>query len=104
MDEPTATLTRQETDRLFEIIRSLKQRGAAVIYISHDLEEIFEVASRVTVLRDGKRVGTLPMSEVTRPTLIRMMIGRDLDEQARPTSTREATRSSSFGICGADGS
>ena len=85
MDEPTATLTRQETDRLFEIIRSLKQRGAAVIYISHDLEEIFEVASRVTVLRDGKRVGTLPMSEVTRPTLIRMMIGRDLDEQARPT-------------------
>jgi ribose transport system ATP-binding protein len=84
MDEPTATLTRQETDRLFEIIRSLKQRGAAVIYISHDLEEIFEVASRVTVLRDGKLVGTLPMSEVTRPALIRMMIGRDLDEQARP--------------------
>jgi rhamnose transport system ATP-binding protein len=84
MDEPTATLTRQETDRLFEIIRSLKQRGAAVIYISHDLEEIFEVASRVTVLRDGRLVGTLPMSEVTRPTLIRMMIGRDLDEQARP--------------------
>ncbi len=84
MDEPTATLTRQETDRLFEIIRSLKQRGAAVIYISHDLEEIFEVASRVTVLRDGRLVGTLPMSEVTRPTLIRMMIGRDIDEQARP--------------------
>ena len=84
MDEPTATFTRQETDRLFEIIRSLKQRGAAVIYISHDLEEIFEVASHVTVLRDGKLVGTLPMSEVTRPTLIRMMIGRDLDEQARP--------------------
>jgi ribose transport system ATP-binding protein len=84
MDEPTATLTRQETDRLFEIIHSLKQRGAAVIYISHDLEEIFEVASRVTVLRDGKLVGTLPMSKVTRPTLIRMMIGRDLDEQARP--------------------
>ena len=84
MDEPTATLTRQETNRLFEIIRSLKQRGAAVIYISHDIEEIFEVASRVTVLRDGRLVGTLPMSEVTRPTLIRMMIGRDLDEQVRP--------------------
>ena len=84
MDEPTATLTRQETERLFEIIRGLKQRGAAVIYISHDLEEIFEVASRVTVLRDGKLVGTLPVAEVTRPTLIRMMIGRDIDEQARP--------------------
>ena len=84
MDEPTATLTRQETERLFAIIRGLKQRGAAVIYISHDLEEIFEVASRVTVLRDGKLVGTLPVAEVTRPTLIRMMIGRDIDEQARP--------------------
>ena len=84
MDEPTATLTRQETERLFEIIRSLKRRSAAVIYIFHDLEEIFEVASRVTVLRDGKLVGTLPVQHVDRPTLIRMMIGRDLDEQARP--------------------
>lgn len=83
MDEPTATLTRQETERLFQIIRSLKRRGAAVIYISHDLEEIFEVASRVTVLRDGKLVRTLPVQDVDRPALIRMMIGRDLDEQAR---------------------
>jgi ribose transport system ATP-binding protein len=91
MDEPTATLTRQETERLFEIIRGLKQRGAAVIYISHDLEEIFEVASRVTVLRDGKLVGTLSVAEVTRPTLIRMMIGRDIDERARP-STRKGGR------------
>jgi ribose transport system ATP-binding protein len=84
MDEPTATLTHQETERLFDIIRGLKERGAAVIYISHDLEEIFEVANRVTVLRDGKFVGAMPVAEVTRAKLIRMMIGRDIDEQARP--------------------
>jgi rhamnose transport system ATP-binding protein len=84
MDELTATLTHEETKRLFQIIRSLKQRGAAIVYISHDLEEIFEVASRVTVLRGGELVGTLPVKDVDRPTLIRKMIGRDLDERARP--------------------
>ncbi len=83
MDEPTAALTHQETLRLFDIIRDLKRRGSAVIYISHDLEEIFEVADRVTILRDGKLVRTLPVAEVTRPALIRMMIGRDIDETAR---------------------
>jgi ABC-type sugar transport system ATPase subunit/ribose/xylose/arabinose/galactoside ABC-type transport system permease subunit len=83
MDEPTAALTHQETMRLFEIIRDLKRRGTAVIYISHDLEEIFEIADRVTVLRDGKLVRTLPVAEVTRQTLIRMMIGRDIDEGER---------------------
>ena len=84
MDEPTAALTQQETRRLFTIIRGLQQRGTAVIYISHDLEEIFEIARRVTVLRDGKLVRTLPVSDVTRPALIRLMIGRDIDERARP--------------------
>ena len=83
MDEPTAALTHQETIRLFEIIRDLKRRGTAVIYISHDLEEIFEIADRVTVLRDGRLVRTLPVAEVTRPALIRMMIGREIDENAR---------------------
>ena len=80
MDEPTAALTHQETVRLFEIIRDLRRRGTALIYISHDLEEIFEIADRVTVLRDGKLVRTLPVAEVTRPALIRMMIGRDIEE------------------------
>jgi ribose transport system ATP-binding protein len=91
MDEPTAALTKQETQRLFEIIRGLKRRGAAVIYISHDLEEIFEIADRVTVLRDGKLVRTLPVAEVTRQSLIRMMIGRDIDERARPPASGEAS-------------
>jgi ribose transport system ATP-binding protein len=88
MDEPTAALTHQETLRLFEIIRDLKRRGTAVVYISHDLEEIFEVADRVTVLRDGKLVRTLSVADVTRPDLIRMMIGRDIDESARRESGR----------------
>ena len=83
MDEPTAALTHQETVRLFGIIRELRRRGTAVVYISHDLEEIFEIAGRVTVLRDGVRVGTLPVAEVTRGSLIRMMIGRDIDERVR---------------------
>ncbi len=88
MDEPTAALTHQETVRLFEIIRDLKRRGTAVIYISHDLEEIFEIADRVTVLRDGRLVRTLPVAEVTRPALIRMMIGREIDENARHEAGR----------------
>ena len=83
MDEPTAALTRQETRRLYEIIRKLKQRGTAVVYISHDLEEIFEIAQRVTVLRDGKLVRTMPVSEVDRLALVRMMIGRDIEERSR---------------------
>jgi ribose transport system ATP-binding protein len=83
MDEPTAALTHQETLRLFEIIRDLKRRGTAVTYISHDLEEIFEISDRVTVLRDGKRVRTLPVAETNRPALIRMMIGRDIDDDVR---------------------
>jgi ribose transport system ATP-binding protein len=91
MDEPTAALTKQETQRLFEIIRGLKRRGAAVIYISHDLEEIFEIADRVTVLRDGKLVRTLPVADVTRQSLIRMMIGRDIDERARPPASAEGS-------------
>ena len=88
MDEPTAALTHQETIRLFEIIRDLKRRGTAVIYISHDLEEIFEIADRVTVLRDGRLVRTLPVAELTRPALIRMMIGREIDENARHQAGR----------------
>jgi ABC-type sugar transport system ATPase subunit len=90
MDEPTAALTKQETQRLFEIIRGLKRRGAAVIYISHDLEEVFEIGDRVTVLRDGKLVRTLPVADVTRQSMIRMMIGRDIDERIRPPASGEA--------------
>jgi rhamnose transport system ATP-binding protein len=78
LDEPTASLTEAETRRLFGIIRELRARGTGLIYISHRLEELFEVADRVTVLRDGVVIGTHPMSKVDRPKMIQMMVGREL--------------------------
>ena len=81
MDEPTAPLTGSEVDRLFEIIRSLKANGVSIAYISHRLEELHEVADRVTVLRDGQRMLTAPLSSLTVDDIIRNMVGRQLTEQ-----------------------
>ncbi|MCC6441842.1 MAG: sugar ABC transporter ATP-binding protein [Armatimonadetes bacterium] len=81
MDEPSATLTDHELQNLFSLIRSLKSRGVGIIYISHRLEEIFEIADRVTVMRDGRRVGTCPVADLDRDEIIRMMVGRDLKEK-----------------------
>ena len=81
MDEPTATLTPPEVQRLFAIVRDLKAHGLGVIYISHRLEEIFSVADRVMVLRDGKLVATRAIGQVTRADLIEMMVGRPLDQE-----------------------
>jgi len=78
MDEPTSALTERETEALFDIIARLKSHGVAVVYISHRLDEIFRVADRVTVLRDGRLVGTLPVAQATQPQLISMMVGREL--------------------------
>ena len=78
MDEPTASLADREVENLFRVVRDLKASGVGVIYISHRLEELPRVADRVTALRDGSLVGTRPMAEVDRPTLIRMMVGREL--------------------------
>ena len=80
MDEPTAALAAHEVERLFNQIRRLKERGIAVLYISHRLKEIFEVAERVTVLKDGELVGSSLTTEVTSPELVRMMVGRELDQ------------------------
>ena len=80
MDEPSATLTEHELHALFELIRSLKEKGVSIIYISHRLEEIFEIADRVTVLRDGHLVGTKAVSDIDREEIIRMMVGRELKE------------------------
>jgi len=80
MDEPSAALTDKELRKLFEIIRTLSSRGVTVIYISHMLEEIFQIADRVTVLKDGKVVGTRPISELTRDDLVRMMVGRTIED------------------------
>ncbi len=78
MDEPTTSLTSRETERLFAVIAALKQQGIAVIYISHRMEEVYRLADRVSVLRDGKYVGTLTGSELSAERLISMMVGRDL--------------------------
>ncbi len=80
MDEPTAALTPHEVHLLFDIIKSLQKQGVAIIYISHRLDEIFQIAGRVTVLRDGLHVGTRPIAEVTHRDLVRMMVGRELVE------------------------
>jgi len=80
MDEPTSALTEHEIQELFARIRSLRQAGVSVVYISHRLEEIFEIGDRVTVLRDGKRIGTHSIAEVTRPDLIRLMVARELTQ------------------------
>jgi ribose transport system ATP-binding protein len=80
MDEPTAPLTVNETALLFNIIRDLKDKGVTIIYISHRLEELFDLADRVTVMRDGRLVDTLPIEGLTKSQLIAMMVGRDLSE------------------------
>ncbi len=78
MDEPTASLTQQEQQLLYRIVRDLRSRGTGVIYISHRLEEIFALADRVTVLRDGESIGTQPVAAVDESTLIRLMVGREV--------------------------
>lgn len=80
MDEPTAPLTTNEVDTLFRIIRDLKKRGVTIIFISHRLEELFEVADRVTVMRDGQYVGTENIADIDRQKLITMMAGREMKE------------------------
>ncbi len=80
MDEPTAALTQHDVERLFEIVRRLRARGVAIIYITHRLEEVFLLADRVTVLRDGRVVGTtLEVSQTNQAELVKMMVGRTLD-------------------------
>jgi ABC-type sugar transport system ATPase subunit len=78
MDEPTSSLTLNEVDDLFRLVRRLRDEGTAIVFISHRLEELFELADRVTVLRDGAYVGTRQMKDVTRDDLIRMMVGRSI--------------------------
>ncbi|MCH5375714.1 MAG: sugar ABC transporter ATP-binding protein, partial [Planctomycetes bacterium] len=81
MDEPTAALSPKEVDGLFAIIRELKSQGLGVIYISHRLSEIFEVADRVMVLRDGQRVATQPVGQLNRNRIIELMVGRNLENE-----------------------
>ncbi len=79
MDEPTAALTSTEVERLFGIVETLRAHGTAVLFISHRLEEIFALCQRVTVMRDGRHVLTKPVGELTTQSVIRAMVGRDMD-------------------------
>src|SRR4030088_3661198 len=79
MDEPTAALTEYDVTRLFDIVRRLKSRGVGIIYISHRMDEIFQLADRVTVLRDGAQVGTRRVVETSSAELIQRMVGRQIE-------------------------
>ncbi len=81
MDEPTAALTEQETDNLFNIIRDIKKQGVAVIYISHRIEEFLKIGDTITVMRDGKTLATGPIHAYTLEELIRIMVGREINDQ-----------------------
>ena len=90
LDEPTAPLTQKETEILFKIIRDQKAKGTAFIYVSHRLEEIFEICNRAVILRDGEMVGQTLIKDTTRAELIRIMIGRELSNYY-PAHTSKAT-------------
>ncbi|PSC04909.1 D-xylose ABC transporter ATP-binding protein [Alsobacter soli] len=81
LDEPTASLTPVEVDRLFAIVQALQAEGVSFLYISHHLDEIFRIASRVTVLKDGRKVSTISVAETNKDALIGLMVGRDLGER-----------------------
>ena len=92
MDEPTAALSAAEVERLFEVIRTLKAQGAAVLFISHRLEEVFAICQTVTVMRDGSHVLTSSLAGLTANDLVRAMVGRELAE--RPPKAAGASRAS----------
>ena len=81
LDEPTATLTPPEIHRLFEIIARLKARGVTIVYISHRLQEVFDVGDRITVLRNGRKVETLSAGEASIPRIVKLMVGKEMGEE-----------------------
>jgi ribose transport system ATP-binding protein len=87
MDEPSAPLTTSEVEAMFNVVATLKEHGVTVIYISHRLEEIFRIADRVSVLRDGKFIRTLNVAETNKSELIELMVGRELSETFPPRTT-----------------
>ena len=81
MDEPTAALTQSETEVLFEVINSLRAKGVSIVYISHRMEEIFELCDRITILRDGQYIDTRNIKDITMDDVVQMMIGREIGER-----------------------
>ncbi len=87
-DEPTSSLSTEETERLFELIREMREKGIAIIYVSHRLNEIFRLCDEVTVFKDGRYVGTRNIAEITTDDVIQMMVGRNLDLYGQPKDRR----------------
>jgi len=92
MDEPTSALSINESERLFQVIRKLAKEGVAIVYISHRMEEVFAVADTVTVLRDGQHIGTLSAKVASRREIIRMMVGRELQEMIASGKSETTTQ------------
>jgi ribose transport system ATP-binding protein len=104
LDEPTASLPADEVERMFEVLRDLRARGVGMIYVSHRLDEIFRIADRVAVLRDGQLVGAKPVKDTTPTELVNMIVGRevkDLYVRAKLNRGRETLRVSSLEVEGA---
>lgn len=88
MDEPTAALSQSETVTLFKVVRSLKEKGVSIVYISHRMEEIFELCDRITILQDGQYVGTRNIPETNMDEIVKMMIGREIGERYPERNTK----------------
>ncbi len=105
LDEPTSSLTAQDTDLMFSALKKLKAEGVGIIYISHRLEELFQIGDRITVLRDGRKIDTLDIKKTKLNAIIQMMVGRDISEMYPKESTKigeEALRLSHVtrkGVC-----
>ena len=82
MDEPTAALTQSETENLFKVVNSLREKGVSIVYISHRMEEIFELCDRITILRDGTYIDTRYIKDITMDDIVQMMIGREIGERS----------------------
>jgi ribose transport system ATP-binding protein len=102
MDEPTAALTEREAEVLFGALADLRHRGIGMLFISHRLDDIFRVADRVTVMRDGATLGTWPRQELTRARLIELMVGRSLDRKYSRAGIRAEDRADAWLTTGAD--
>jgi len=88
MDEPTAALTQSETEVLFQVVNSLREKGVSIVYISHRMEEIFELCDRITILRDGSYIGTKKIAETDMNDVVKMMIGREIGERYPSRDTK----------------
>ena len=109
LDEPTASLTERETEKLFQFIAAAKRNGVGIVYISHRIQEFKSIASRITVLRDGRLIGTIPVDNLSETALVEMMTGRRMDEiypqiarAAAPETVMKIRRLRCWGVAGVD--